>query len=379
MTRHAAGMLGVVVGVSFLSMLTTGCDGRSEPEGQHTHAQTVSEAVLVARAEELTGTIVTPHLEQPLPEDKNVLWCSTFQLAWNEMCDLRGGDIRMKDEPAMVAVLNKRAATKADLDEACYVALAGRVGNGIVQKIESALSEKFRGAASPELAPQEGEYGPDFLIAYAYLFKHLPFRYALLRHEFAHRFAGQPVASFGLKPHKVSPRDERRMARQVLVIDYRSDDGFTSEDFIIELETTSPEDRLILAMVPAKATLAETVGVVGERVAAAEPRRLAGAREVVIPVLDFDILREYSELYGRPTLDPDGKPTGMPIVLALQTIRFRLDETGAVLKSEAVMIEGLEARYIFNKPFLVLLQRRGAEQPYFALWVANAELLMPFK
>ena len=33
---------------------------------------------------------------------------------------------------------------------------------------------------------------------------------------------------------------------------------------------------------------------------------------------------------------------------------------------------------VFDKPFLVMIQRTGASQPYFALWVANAELLVPF-
>ena len=35
--------------------------------------------------------------------------------------------------------------------------------------------------------------------------------------------------------------------------------------------------------------------------------------------------------------------------------------------------------YIFDKPFLILLERKGAANPYFALWVGNAELLVPFK
>ena len=30
---------------------------------------------------------------------------------------------------------------------------------------------------------------------------------------------------------------------------------------------------------------------------------------------------------------------------------------------------------IFNKPFLIMLQRSDAKMPYFALWIGNAELL----
>ncbi len=31
---------------------------------------------------------------------------------------------------------------------------------------------------------------------------------------------------------------------------------------------------------------------------------------------------------------------------------------------------------IFDEPFLILLQRREADVPYFAMWVANPELLV---
>jgi len=66
-------------------------------------------------------------------------------------------------------------------------------------------------------------------------------------------------------------------------------------------------------------------------------------------------------------------------VFARQQIRFRLDEKGADLQSEAVAdFFGSSPRmFIFREPFLVLLLRRGAERPYLALWIANAEWLEP--
>jgi hypothetical protein len=30
---------------------------------------------------------------------------------------------------------------------------------------------------------------------------------------------------------------------------------------------------------------------------------------------------------------------------------------------------------IFNRPFLVVMRRRSAEQPFFVMWVENTELL----
>jgi hypothetical protein len=31
--------------------------------------------------------------------------------------------------------------------------------------------------------------------------------------------------------------------------------------------------------------------------------------------------------------------------------------------------------YLFDKPFLVYMKKRGAEHPFFVMWVDNAELL----
>ena len=65
------------------------------------------------------------------------------------------------------------------------------------------------------------------------------------------------------------------------------------------------------------------------------------------------------------------------MLFAGQSIRFRLDERGAVLKSEAASAGGDGYRQmVFNKPFLILLKRRDAGKPYFALWVGDPELLV---
>jgi hypothetical protein len=34
---------------------------------------------------------------------------------------------------------------------------------------------------------------------------------------------------------------------------------------------------------------------------------------------------------------------------------------------------------IFDGPFLVMIQKAGSQNPYFALWVDNAELLVPLR
>lgn len=146
---------------------------------------------------------------------------------------------------------------------------------------------------------------------------------------------------------------------------------------MIELKTMPETDRLILARIAPAATLGETVREVRRRVATARPTPIKNSEILVIPVLQVDVLKKYDTLCRRKIRAANEAVDGSKVALAEQTIRFKLDETGASLKSEAIAAASkMPRRFIFNKPFLVLLQARGAENPYFALWVGNAELLI---
>jgi hypothetical protein len=70
------------------------------------------------------------------------------------------------------------------------------------------------------------------------------------------------------------------------------------------------------------------------------------------------------------------------VILAMQSIDFRLDETGAEMRSDAVIGLGWGAddkppprRMTVQPPFALIMKRKGAERPYFVAWFANADLL----
>ena len=78
------------------------------------------------------------------------------------------------------------------------------------------------------------------------------------------------------------------------------------------------------------------------------------------------------------------RPPDLFLISAVQSIRFDMNEKGAELQSEAhigfgcgkEMEPGRPHIMIFNRPYLVLLERAGAPMPYFALWVDNPEVLV---
>ena len=79
--------------------------------------------------------------------------------------------------------------------------------------------------------------------------------------------------------------------------------------------------------------------------------------------------------------------TNFTILEAHQQNAFILNEIGAEVKSvvdiAADATEEIEKpkpkMMIFNKPFVVLLKRKDAENPYFGVYIANDELLKKIK
>jgi hypothetical protein len=157
----------------------------------------------------------------------------------------------------------------------------------------------------------------------------------------------------------------------------------SDNDFVLELRPKDRGDRIVLAKIPRLATLAAAIESVKARIdAGAEDRNKITAREVLtIPLVVVDALRKYTELEGRQVVAPH-TAAGWWLETAEQGIQFRLDEFGADLKSSAALYYYTSAprypprRFVFDGPFLLWLQRDGAEEPYFAIWVETPELLV---
>ena len=110
-----------------------------------------------------------------------------------------------------------------------------------------------------------------------------------------------------------------------------------------------------------------------------EKRPLPDRHELKVPVFDLDLTHDVQELLGK-VVKVNAVESGT-ITTALQTVRFKLDERGAVLRSRGEVVvwmgKGDEPpNLVFDGPFLLMLRRKASQQPYLALWVDNAEILV---
>jgi len=325
----------------------------------------------------LPQTRVAATLEAPLESGKNTVFCGSFQLAWNELrSEMNGEPVQLEGSPAVAAELNAGTFGRDDLGPEAALAMAGRVEDGVYDRIEETMQSRFPGAGFMPPAPRQDTavYG------YAYLEKRLPFAEGFDRLEAPLRFhVGETtvgVEAFGIDYHPPGGSRPRRLQAQVQVLDYRSDD-----DFILALRPGSAADEIVLAKVPPEASLGETVRAVAARVSAEDARQgpIRDGELLAVPIVVLGISHQYKELTGAELENPGWE--GMAITEACQGIRFRLDEAGAALSSEA-RIEAKSAmgptvrRFVFDRPFLLYLKEPAAETPYLVLWIETPELLV---
>jgi len=339
-------------------------------EGQ---AEGFTGSSLTCNAEELSATKVVPELNVPVTGETNLIWCAPFQLAWNEMADLIGEEIRFGEkEPDCVSYLNQRSVNKEHLDVETYVAAAGTYTGEFIRELNAGVSSTFgSGTFVPEPLPERD--GGGRISAFGYLSVTLPFKHAFQRTDQPLDFKGVPVKAFTLPFGEGAAVREQRAMLQVRVCYPPEEDTF-----IVELITRETEHHLILAKVSPEATLAETVDKVSGYVDSLPQGSL---EDLIVPLFNFDITREYTELIGHTLAVENSTYRGWTVEKAGQNIRFQLDERGAVLRSRADMgcmlcAPASPQHCIFDEPFLLMLRYKDSAQPYFVLWVDNAEILV---
>jgi hypothetical protein len=333
-------------------------------------------------ADTLKNTIVTPYFEYKTDQSKNIVFSSTFQMAWNELKEsVVKGNIKLNNEPPLVGFLNVGKPSKKDLSDKDHVALAGLQKDNIIKRINDELKIKFKEGA-PTVSSDTLK-SPDDILAYAYLFKNLKFKHTFEALKKPIEFYnGTKIKAFGIDKYSLNEKHDK-LGKQVDIYGYRYDENDKRYSFVVKLYSESQNDEIVLASIKPKETLIDTVGYVSGIVEKEQPVILGEGDRLAIPVINFNLLKSYDELMDKNLLNTGF--TDYRIAQALQSIKFKLDEKGAVLKSESKV--GLEKwsggdkhkSLIFNEPFLIYLKEKNADYPYFAMWVNNTELLTEAK
>jgi uncharacterized membrane protein len=338
-------------------------------------------------SKDLRQTVIVPTLDTPMPEHRNVVWCGTLQLAWNHLGkDVLHGPPQVRGAEEVAARLNRAQLGEGDLPADSYLATAGFAMDGITDKVKAEMRERFQ--EDVEIEPLD----PGDILAYAYLQASAAFTIPFFDKREPLRFKtaeGQEakVGAFGIEEkHEYA---YRALREQVGILHWLRKNGDYEHlaEFVVDLCQESPT-QIVVACVPLKATLAEMLDDVKEKTR--EFARKAGQapfvdecpvefgiRDVLlVPNLNWEVRHHFAELEGTDKRLLNEGFRSYYIARAIQSIRFRLDRSGAELASEAqVPCKPMATYYVCDRPFLIVAKKRGAERPFFVMWVDNAELL----
>jgi hypothetical protein len=344
-------------------------------------------------SDKLPHTAFVPTLDTPMPEGKSVVWCASFQMAWDRLRDgVVKGPVEVTSADAVCERLNKGGLADEDLPPDGSYAAAGFEGDGIRQAIRDEMARRFPDAPAPDLGTPGGEGG---VLAYAYLQAAVNFRQEYYEYPRDFPFPGSAarpgkVHAFGVWPE--SGKDAAALREQVEVLYADTDPQFdTLTRYVVDPDRFSRTIQVVLARVDRKETLADILGAmevaIGDRsktraTSLASAKKLDSTDTLLVPAMHWKVRHSFRELLGPDkSLRVNGKK--QPMEAAEETIAFHLDSRGAGVESSArvqtksEVTRGLHRQFRFDGPFLLYLKRRDGKHPFFVMWVENAELLMP--
>ena len=347
---------------------------------------------------DLQKTAVVATLDSPLPPHKNVIWCATFQMAWDKLKDdIIGEPILLSGAEEVADKLNNSAFLPSNLEGQSYYATAGFLGQGIIKAIQSEMDRRFPDEPRPAFDGWYRQLPASTIIAYAYLNVDVGFEHPFYVNNREFTFQDSQaihteVTSFRAL-NKSPSADVRPVREQVDVLCYRSGDTRRSAEFAVDLCKHTTPYQVVLARVPCGKTLRETLTKVEEGIAtfAQHPdyealRKLRPIDRLTIPDVLYSLTHDFEELLGKHLINPHWQ--SYFIAEARQKIDFALSRTGVILKSEARIALPPARRdeqinkprhFYFDRPFLIYVRKRGANaRPFFVMWVDNAELMQPY-
>jgi hypothetical protein len=169
----AATLTLALIAVALLA--SPGCKPR-DPSTEHKSAEVLPPAEplptaqVQGRVEDFATVTLTPVLDTKL--EGNVIWCASFQLAWNELMVRCGGPVPVTQPNDTSRALNAAGVTAKDVPAGSYLAVVAEPGEG--EQLRRQVQTSFPAASTPLLDELLDSAGTRPLV-YCYMQRQLPF------------------------------------------------------------------------------------------------------------------------------------------------------------------------------------------------------------
>jgi len=352
---------------------------------------------------DLKQTSIIAALDSPVPEHKNVIWCSTFQMAWDILkLYIIGEPVEVIGAKELADSLNRAEFSPENIEYQSFFAAAGFLEEDIIAEIQDEMTQLFPTEPAPVFNDMNG-LPPETIIAYSYLNADIEFEYPFYagNNEFEFRDSNGTVTEVTSFCTRSDSDSENMVREQVDVLYYKQGDQTSETEFAVDLCTYTNPYQVVLACVPQENTLGETVAVVERKISEftqdpnyEQMRKLRPAvtggrfgeqpaESLIVPDVLYKLTHHFTELQGRAIGNQPWLDQGYIMGKAMQITDFSLGRTGSVLKlDEDIIVTSATSvrRFHFDRPFLIYVKKRGpAASPFFVMWVDNAELMQEFQ
>lgn len=296
---------------------------------------------------------------------KNSVWCVTFQLVWNDFMDKYAGGKPVQlvgGNPPIADELNKKLYTADILSPDSYYKTQGEISQKLKKQIEKEIYKKFH--ETSDVLDMVDWSAKDAYLFYVMLKKDFTFLNAF------NVLAPAPFAGSAenVKYFGINKDTDRKIKNNVEILYYNG------EEYAVKLLTKENEE-VILLKTDKDGDFTELYDYVTK---ISKPEKFGHSDTLKVPNFDIDKTISYDELCEKRIAGTDYK-----ISKALQTIKFKMDNKGGSLKSEAVLgimrmslAPDMSRHFDFDQPFVLFLKEQGKDKPYFAARVENTEFLV---
>ncbi len=307
-------------------------------------------------------------VEKKLDQSLTDVWCITFQLVWNEFLDKinNGKPIEfVGSNPVLADELNKKLYSKNDISDDSYYIADGKISKSLKKQIEKEIYKKFKEKSN--ILDMINWTAKDSYLFYAMLKKDFNFLTAFDKLQpIPFNNSKENVKYFG-----VTKNSNKKLQKNIDVLFYNSE-----SEYAVKLLTKENEEVILFRTIKDD-TFENLYSYIEKNTTFSE---FTSYDYLKVPEIKVDKTISYSELCNKQI-----KGTDYIISQALQTIKFKMDNKGGNLKSEAaiaimktaLMPEVTKSRYFyFNEPFVMFLKEQGKDKPYYAMKVENTDYLV---
>ena len=362
------------------------------------YRKTVTKQLKVIDSKDLKKTSVVATLDCPMSEHQNVIWCSTFQMAWDKLKnDIIGEPVKVPNAEELATRLNQGEVSKGDIEEESFYSTAGIVKNGIIEEIQKEMKQRFPSEPAPvfrELDTLPPRFKHETIVTYSYLEVDVGFKHPFHNTNGAFIFQDSKGKQIGVTAFRTDKERDSALREQVEILYYKEGQRANTAEFAVDLCKHTQPYQVIMALVPQCGTLGKTVAMVEKKICEFKqnpryeilrklrPTDFMPGDSLIVPDILYKLTHQFSELKGKEIKNK--KYLDFWFLIVKQMIDFSLSRTGVTVKSEAIIAPAPARlpeprRLYFNRPFLVYVKKRqGGTNPFFVMWVDNAELMKEF-